>query len=78
VLRKCCSSWKLEVNTKSSKIMILNSNGKSFLKHFKLDNEYLETVKSYCYLGVTVIYTSNLSQTSKHIMEKGRKAWFKI
>ena len=50
VLSKFCSSWKLEVNTKKSKIMIFNSNGKSFLNHFKLDNEYLETVKSYCYL----------------------------
>jgi hypothetical protein len=43
VLSKFCSSWKLEVNTKKSKIMIFNSNGKSFLNHFKLDNEYLET-----------------------------------
>ena len=58
--------------------MIFNSNDKSFLNHFKLDNEYLETVKSYCYLGVTVSYTGNLSQTSKNLMEKGRKAWFKI
>jgi hypothetical protein len=43
VLSKLCSSWKLEVNTKKSKIMIFNSNGKSFLNHFKLDNEYLES-----------------------------------
>ena len=39
---------------KKSKIIIFNSNDKSFLNHFKLDNEYLETVKSYCYLVVTV------------------------
>ena len=77
-ISKFYSSWKLEVNTKKSKIMIFNSNGKSFLNHFKLDNEYLETVKSYCYIGVTVSYTGNLSQTSKDLMEKGRKAWFKI
>jgi hypothetical protein len=73
VLSKFCSSWKLEVNTKKSKIMIFNSNGKSFLNHFKLDNEYLETVKSYCYLGITVSYTDNLSQTSKNLMGKGQK-----
>ena len=29
---------------KKSKIMIFKSNGKSFLNHFKLDNEQLETV----------------------------------
>lgn len=58
--------------------MIFNSNGKSFLNRFKFDNEYFETVKSYCYLGVTVSYTGNLSQTSKNVMEKCRKAWFKI
>jgi hypothetical protein len=45
VLSKFCSTWKLEVNTNKSKIMIFNSNGKSFLNHFTLDNEYLETVK---------------------------------
>jgi hypothetical protein len=50
VLSKFCSSWKLEVNTKKSKIMIFNSNGKSFLNHFKLDNEYFETVKSYIFV----------------------------
>ena len=35
-------------------------------------------MKSYCYLGVTIKYTGNLNISSKLLMEKGRKAWFKI
>jgi hypothetical protein len=36
---------------------------------------YLETVKSYCYLGLNIKYTGNLNMSSKMLMEKGRKAW---
>jgi hypothetical protein len=35
-------------------------------------------VKSYCYLGLNIKYTGNLNMSSKILMEKGRKAWFKI
>ena len=73
-----CSSWKLEVNEQKSKIMVFNSNGKTHCNYFKYKGNYLETVKSFCYLGVTIKYTGNLNLTSKLLMEKGRKAWFKI
>ena len=58
--------------------LLFNSNGKSHQKHFKLNNEYLETVKSFCYLGISLKYTGNLNLSCKLLMEKGRKAWFKI
>jgi hypothetical protein len=35
-------------------------------------------VKSYCYLGLNIKYTGNLNMSSKILMKKGRKAWFKI
>ncbi len=77
-LNKFCISWKLQVNKQKSKVIIFNSNGKSFLNHFKIENDILETVKSYCYLGVTINYTGNLNLAKAVLMEKGRKAWFKI
>ena len=48
------------------------------MNSFNLKGKHLETVKSYCYLGVTIKYTGNLNISSKLLMEKGRKAWFKI
>ena len=58
--------------------MIFNSNGKSHCNHFKFNNNILETVKTYCYLGVSIKYTGDISCTMNSLMEKGRKAWFKI
>jgi hypothetical protein len=78
VISNFCSSWKLDVNQEKSKTMIFNSNGKTYMNSFNLKEKHLETVKSYCYLGVTIKYTDNLSISSKLLIEKGRKAWFKI
>ncbi len=58
--------------------MIFNSNGKTHLNSFKLNKDILETVKTYCYLGLTIKYTGNFNISSHILMEKGRKAWFKI
>lgn len=74
VLQKFCMSWKLEVNSQKSKIIVFNSNGKSFLNHFKIGNKTLETVKSYCYLGITINFTGNLNLSKTILMDKGRKA----
>ena len=78
ILNNFCLSWKLDINKQKSKIIVFNSNGKSFINHFKIDNEVLETVRSYCYLGIVISYTGNLNLCKTNLMEKGRKAWFKI
>ena len=78
ILENFCSSWKLEVNKQKSKVIVFNSNGKSHINYFKINNEILETVKSYCYLGIVVSYNGNLNLSKTNLMEKGRKAWFKI
>lgn len=44
ILNKFCVSWKLAINQKKTKSIIFNSNGKSFLNIFKLNENYLETV----------------------------------
>ena len=77
-LQNVCSSWKLDVNQEKSKAIVFNSNSKTYMNDFNLKGKHLETVKSYCYLGMTIKYTGNLNISSKLLMEKGRKAWFKI
>ncbi|CAG2188155.1 unnamed protein product [Mytilus edulis] len=78
VLSDFCKCWKLEVNINKSKVIIFNSNGKTHNNFFRYNNEFLETVKSYCYLGMTLQHTGNLNLCSSLLVEKGRKALFKI
>ena len=78
ILHEYCSTWKLQVNTDKSKIMIFNSNGKTLLNHFTYDNAYLETVTNYCYLGIVLKYNGNFCLAVNSLMEKARKAYYKI
>ena len=61
-----------------TKVVVFNSNGKCFLDTFMCANHTLETVNSYCYLGVTFKHTGSLTHTSTLLMEKAKKALFKI
>ena len=49
-----------------------------YVNIFKYKDFNLETVKSYCYLGVTLKYSGHIGGSSKLLMEKGRIAFFKI
>ena len=73
-----CINWKFDVSHESLKAIVFNSNGKSYMNKFKSQHYTLETVKSYCYLGVTIRYNGNINASSSLLMEKGRKAYFKI
>ena len=50
----------------------------NILKTFKCANCTLETVNSYCYLGVTFKHNGSLTHTRNLFMEKAKKALFKI
>ena len=48
------------------------------MNNFKSQPHTLETVKYYCYLGMTIRYNGNIIAPSSLLIEKGRKAYFKI
>ena len=73
-----CSCWKLEVNNSKSKVLIFNSNGKSFLNHFMYNGNVIETVNSYCYLGIMLKCNGSFNLAMSTLAEKARKAYFKI
>ena len=77
-LQDFCTSWKLEVNIDKSKVLIFNSNGKSFLNYFSYNNKTVETVNQYCYLGVILKCNGNFNLAISTLTEKARKAYFKI
>ena len=64
------------MNHEKSKLMVFSSNGKAYINHFKFHDKVLETVKSFCYLGITIKYTDNISASATLLMEKGRKSFF--
>ena len=66
------------MNHEKSRVMVFNSNGKAYINHFKFQHKVLETVKSFCYLGITIKYTGNICASTTLLMEKRRKAFFKI
>ena len=53
-------------------------NGFIYKFTFQCANSTLETVNSYCYLGVTFKHTGSLTNASKLLTEKAKKALFKI
>ena len=58
--------------------MVFNSNGKTFINQFTYNDSYLETITNYCYLGMVLKYNGNFNLAINTLMEKARKACFKI
>jgi hypothetical protein len=56
----------------------LEKHGKSFSNHFYYNNSIIETVTQYCYLGITLKYNGNVGLATSILMEKARKALFKM
>ena len=51
---------------------------KTSLNCFSYNNILLETVTSYCYLGIVLKYNGNFGLAIETLMDKARKAYFKI
>lgn len=77
-LHSYCKSWKLEVNTDKSKVIVFNSNGKTFKNTFLYNNVGIETVSQYVYLGITMKFNGNFNVAINALIDKARKAYFKI
>ena len=84
-LQKCldelysfCNNWKLEVNTDKSKVIVFNSNGKTYKNLFTYHNTGIETVTQYNYLGIIMKYNGKFNVAINALIEKARKAYFKI
>ncbi|XP_063418062.1 uncharacterized protein LOC134700624 [Mytilus trossulus] len=73
-----CSNWKLQVNVQKSKVLVFNSNGKTYLNEFFYNDNVIQTVSKYCYLGIMLKCNGNFNLAVSLLMEKARKACFKI
>ena len=56
----------------------MTANGKTFLNHFTINGTSIESVDKYCYLGINLRYNSKFSLAAAQLLDKARKALFKI
>ena len=72
-----CNLWKLKVNHAKSKIIIFSR--KTELNYeFILDNEHLEIVTDYKYLGILFSKSNAFYKTIKQLAEQGTRAMYSL
>ena len=76
VINEYCTNWKLHVNVDKSKVVVFNSNGRTHINEFYYNNNVIQTVPKYCYLGIMLHYNGKFNLAVSLLMEKARKAFF--
>ena len=77
IFEEYCSEWKLSINVSKTKIVVFskrNHNKKKML----LNNEIVEVMDSYTYLGVLFNYNGNFCQSRKQLVDQVRKAMYAL
>ena len=69
-----CTNWKLTINTTKSKIVVF-SKGRPSNFNFTLNNQPLETVNEYKYLGVLFSRTGSFYKNKKTCCSSGKRSY---
>nr|XP_006815364.1 PREDICTED: RNA-directed DNA polymerase from mobile element jockey-like [Saccoglossus kowalevskii] len=78
-LQLYCHKWKLEININKSKTIIFNKAGRRLDKYnFFINQDVLERVTSYTYLGKNLNTTGKLEKAQVDLKNKALKACFKM
>jgi exonuclease III len=75
-LSSYCKKWQLQVNLSKTKTMIISKSKIRKPPHFMYENEQIENVDSYKYLGTTINNNGNFNQAKLDLKNKGTKALF--
>ena len=68
----------MEINTDKTKSLVFNSTGRLFPVTFMIDNQLIEKVKQYRYLGVMLNASGSFSDAKEELYKRGLKALFKM
>ena len=78
-LSSYCNSWVLSINPKKTKVMIFQKRAKKCTESsFHIDNEIIEIVQNYTYLGTLISSTGNFSMALDKLKEKALHALFSL
>jgi hypothetical protein len=73
-----CKKWKLEVNLAKTKVLIFNKNCRLLCDKFTLDDNSIECVNSYKYLGLDFASSGSFNLAVSNLKTRARKACFKL
>ncbi len=76
-LQTYCNQWGLTVNTSKTKF-ILTKSKISYVSKLLYNNEVIEQVFSFKYLGIEFSYDGNNLSAQTDLYKKGLKAYFKL
>ena len=70
-----CLEWKLNVNTRKTKIVVFGArNFNNYQFHF--GDQYIDIINTYHYLGVTFSTSGSFLQAREHVSQQARKATY--
>lgn len=72
-----CKQWKLNVNVEKTKILIF-SKGPLIKKEFHYNNNGIENVKEFKYLGIILTRGGTFCKAKKHLSEQAQKAMYGV
>ena len=78
-LQTYCEKWKLTVNITKTKVMIFRKRkdtGKNVF--FYYDNQKLDIVHEFKYLGIVFNYNGTFVKHKKHAYDQGQKAMYAL
>lgn len=71
--------WDLNVNVSKTKVVIFRNAGKmSDLESWAYNEQKLEVVNTFKYIGMLINFNGKFLQTQKYVADQGRKAVFAI
>ena len=78
-IEKYCEKWKLEINTKKTKIMVFNRGNKLLKRDIRLNGTVIESVKVFKYLGFTISAKNcSFAPTIDDLTTKANRAIFAL
>ena len=74
-----CDKWKLQINTKKTKVVLFNRQGSLIKKHkFHFKQKDIEIVREYKYLGFIFACSCSTTTGITNLINQAKKAWFTI
>ena len=73
-----CKTWDLEINASKTKIVIFNKRKITEKPVFTLNNEILNVVDDFTYLGIIFMRNGSFSKNRIKLLDQGRKAMYSI
>lgn len=78
ILNKYCQDWCLDVNINKTKVLIFNKAGRLISHNFMFNDNSLECVNKYKYLGIYFCASGSFSYAQNELYKKALKAYFKL